>query len=70
MSDSKQRIAPRDYTLPKHGEAIRFVNDLVIDLKLQLLGRAPRGAITMERMQEWERIHMPELDRCRGGGIK
>lgn len=48
----------------KHDAAVRWVNDLVLDLKLQLHARKPHGAITEERLNEWNLLYRPKLERC------
>lgn len=55
-----------DYeTRPKHAEETEWMNELIIDLKLQLLGEAPRQPITMERLDEWNEVVARKLSRCR-----
>lgn len=66
----KTRIAPRDLSIPKHGQAIEWVHDLIFDLKLQMVGREPRAPITMERLDEWRKTHHREVSQCRTGGVK
>lgn len=47
-----------------------WVNALLIDLKLQMLGREPHAPITMERLDEWHKQHFQDLNQCRSGGIR
>jgi len=55
-----------DYeTRPKHMEETEWMNELVIDLKLQLLGEEPRRPITLDRLDEWHEVVARKLDRCR-----
>lgn len=56
------RIKP-DHTAPEHEEAIRWVDDLTLRMKLQLLGEE-HEPITMEQLNEWFK-HRRELERCR-----
>lgn len=44
-----ERIADNQYRM-KHSDEIGFFNNLIIDLKLQLMGRPSREEITMERL--------------------
>lgn len=61
----QSRIAPdRLDTWPSHDEAVHWVSDLVLDLKLQLLGEQPKHPIDMTRLDQW-RKHRNELERCR-----
>jgi len=48
----------------KHSEAIGYFNNLIIDLKLQTLGKEPREPFTMERLDEATR-HVQKLMECR-----
>lgn len=38
---------------PRHPAVIKWVNDLILDLKLIELGEEPHAPITMERLSEW-----------------
>ena len=58
-----QRIAPRSDTWPRHDNALQFVNDLILDLKLQVLGQPPNKPIDMTRLQEWTK-HRANLEQC------
>jgi hypothetical protein len=60
MSD--QRIAD-DIGMPNHGEAADYFNQLLLDLKKQLLGydHAPITLIRLERGTQ----HILDLDKCR-----
>jgi len=49
---------------PIHSEAIGWVNRLIIDLKLQLMGHEPRAPITCERLNEWDKLRQ-DVERCR-----
>lgn len=61
----KSRISPdRLDTRPAHEDAIWWVNDLVRDLKLQLLGEQPAHPIDMTRLEQW-RKHANDLERCK-----
>lgn len=53
-----------DRGLPKHGKEIGFLNDLIIDLKLQAIGRQVREPVTMERLEEATK-HIGALMQCR-----
>jgi hypothetical protein len=48
--------------IPKHENVISWVNQLVIDLKLQLLGEPPNEPITPERLAEWSELRR-QLER-------
>lgn len=65
-----ERIADSDNSWAKHDKAQRWVSDLVIDLKKQMLGHEPRQAVTMERLDEWHKVHHPDLNKCRTGGLR
>lgn len=49
----------------RHDKAVQFVNELVLDLKLQLLGRRPHDPITFDRLDEWHKVHAHQLLSCR-----
>ncbi|MGA2502269.1 MAG: hypothetical protein ABSH20_31390 [Tepidisphaeraceae bacterium] len=57
------RIA-NDLGTPKHGIAIEVLNRLLIDLKLQLLGRTPYEPITQERLAD-ATVIVGQLSQCR-----
>lgn len=57
-----QRIKP-DHTAPEHEEAIRYVDDLILRMKLQLLGEE-HVPVTMEELDLWLK-HRNNLERCR-----
>lgn len=59
----QSRIAPRLETWPRHDEALRFMNDLILDLKLQLLDQPPNKPIDMTRLEQW-RTHRHNLEQC------
>jgi hypothetical protein len=55
-----------DYeTRPKHAEEFDWMNDLIIDLKLQMLGEEPRHPVTIERLGERHEVVAQKLNRCR-----
>lgn len=56
------RIA-EDPGLANHSDAAYYFNQLLLDLKKQLLG-APFEPITMDRLNEGSK-HVQELDQCR-----
>ena len=61
----KQRISPdRLDTRPAHADAIRWINQLVLDLKLQALGQSPNHPIDMTRLDQW-RTYANDLERCK-----
>jgi hypothetical protein len=61
----KQRISPdRLDTRPLHDETMHWVNALVLDLKLQLLGQPPNKPIDMTRLDQWSK-HRNDLERCK-----
>lgn len=47
----------------KHSEAILWLNELIMDLKLQLAGRHPITDITPERLAEFSE-HRKSLEQC------
>lgn len=47
----------------KHSDAFLWVNDLIIDLKLQLAGMEPTAPITTERLEKW-REHGRQIQEC------
>lgn len=51
----------------KHSLAILFVNQLIVDLKLQQMGQPPHEPITMERLNEWAEYRR-DLENCSYGG--
>ena len=53
-----------------HPDAVQWVSDLVLDLKLQILISHASPPITSERLNEWDQIYCPELKRRGTGGIK
>lgn len=55
---------PPPKTMPKHGEAILCLHELIMDLKLMIQGRQSVEAITIERIEELER-HVRSLEDCR-----
>lgn len=61
-----QRIAPTHHRTRNHEAAQRWVRDLVFDLKLQMLGEQPRQPITIERLDEWDKLRDldQDLDKC------
>lgn len=58
------RIRPPIEDLPKHQAAMSWMNEIIMDLKLQLAGIEPINPITAERLQEGEKLH-DELGKCR-----
>jgi hypothetical protein len=61
----KQRISPdRLDTRPLHDEAAHWVNQLILDMKLQLLGEQPHRPIDMTRLDEWLK-HRNDLEQCK-----
>jgi hypothetical protein len=52
---------------PVHAEALAWVNALVLDLKLQLLGEESQmsAPITMERLSEWHGKHARDVEQCK-----
>ncbi len=50
---------------PSQSDAISYLNCLIIDLKLQLLGQEPSEPITIERLNEWSATHRGDLERCK-----
>jgi hypothetical protein len=52
----------------KHNDEISFFTDLIIDLKLQVLGREMRQPITMERLDQGTK-HVGKLMQCRERGL-
>jgi hypothetical protein len=61
----KQRISPdRLDTRPLHDETAHWVNQLILDLKLQLLGQQPNRPIDMTRLDEWLK-HRNDLEQCK-----
>lgn len=48
---------------PKHSEAIRWLNSLIMDLKVQLGGGEPMEPITLERLAEFSK-HREDLEGC------
>lgn len=61
----KSRIRP-DYLdfRPLHDDAVHWVNDLILDLKLQMLGEQPRKPIDMTRLEQWQR-YARDLEQCK-----
>lgn len=49
--------------ITKHSGAIMYVNQLIIDLKLQQAGHAPGEPITPERLNEWAEYRR-DLENC------
>ena len=57
------RIAdPTDF--PRHIDAMRYFNRLIIDLKHIAIRGEPVEPITMERLEEGSK-HLDDLERCR-----
>lgn len=56
-------IRAHETRMPKHMDLELWVNNLVMDLKLQLIGEQPVQPVTLERLQEWARLR-DELARC------
>ena len=64
MQVRKQRIAPdRLDTRPRHEDVMWWVDQLILDLRLQLLGEQPFAPIDMTRLDEW-RKHRNDIERC------
>ena len=57
-----ERISEQLYT--KHDDEIGFFNALIIDLKLQLMGRPSREEITMERLERGTAL-LGKLSQCK-----
>ena len=57
------RIAP---PLPwlRHDEALHWMNDLILDLKLIELGQPPNKPVDMVRLQEWQK-HRRDIEDCK-----
>lgn len=67
----KHRIRP-DYldTRPVHEEAVIWVDQLILDLKLQLLGEQPAHPIDMTRLEQWAGTRTISTSARKGyGGI-
>lgn len=61
----KQRLSPdRLETWPNHEDAMRWVSDLVLDLKLIELGEPPKRPVDMIRLNEWLK-HRNDLEQCK-----
>jgi hypothetical protein len=60
---SSERIMD-DPGICNHEQAMSWVNQLIIDLKKQLLGVPPAEPITMDRLNEWQ-AHHRQLEQCR-----
>ncbi len=58
-----KRIAPRD-DWPRHDEALHWMNDLILDLKLIALGQPPNKPVDMVRLSEW-RQHRENIEQCK-----
>lgn len=65
MGSMAQLTPPKIYrtTIGKHSLAIGYVNQLIIDLKLQQTGQQPGEPITMERLNEWAEYRR-DLENC------
>lgn len=48
--------------IPRHENVVHWVNQLVIDLKLQLAGEQLHEPITAERLAEWSELRR-QLER-------
>ncbi len=60
----RTRISPdRLDKWPLHDEALRWVSDLVLDLKLIELGEPPKKPIDMTRLNEWLK-HRNDIEQC------
>ncbi len=57
------RIAPRP-AWPRHEEALRWVNDLILDLKLIELGQKPNKPVDMARLNDWQK-HRRDIEDCK-----
>ena len=65
MDGRKQRISPERFdTHPLHEVTMRWLDQLVFDMKLQLLGEQPEYPIDMTRLEQWAR-YRNELERCK-----
>jgi hypothetical protein len=63
MKTPKQ-IQDPDREMDKHWQAIVWMNGLIMDLYLQLLGHEPARPIDEERLKEWS-DHRKDLERCK-----
>lgn len=55
--------------MPLHADALAWIDALVLDLKLQLLGAPEQmsAPITMERLGQWhgDKKHRRDIERCK-----
>jgi hypothetical protein len=63
LAMSPERITD-DIGIPNHPEEADFFNQLILDLKKQLLGIKPDETITMERLEKATQFVFA-LDKCR-----
>ena len=64
MNKSKTERIAEPEGLCEHFEAMMWMNALIINLKQKLLNFDQSEAITMERLDEWDK-HYKDLERCR-----
>lgn len=53
-----------DPTYSKHDDAISWVNQLITDLKVAMVGEQPIDPITKKRLSQWKE-HRADLEHCR-----
>lgn len=56
------------HELSRHALAISYVNNLLIDLRLIILGQEAVEPVTMERLDEWWHKHRKDVGRCKDAG--
>ena len=59
----QQRIRPAMDTWPRHDDAIRYVDALIVDLKLMFFDQPPNAPMDMTRFAQW-RMHRANLEQC------
>jgi len=57
------RIKRSGDTWPSHEDAIHFIDQLILDLKLQMFDEPTNKPIDMTRLEEW-RKHRANLEQC------
>jgi hypothetical protein len=49
---------------PRHDEALHWINDLILDLKLIELGQPPNRPVDMTRLNAWQ-THRRDIEDCK-----
>lgn len=54
-------------TIPQHAEALAWIDRLVLDMKLSLIGEPnlQSAPITIERLSEWHKKVRRDVERCK-----